>query len=312
MTYLISLNYNTSQLTIEFLQSLDLVESAYKLILVDNQSTSEDFEHLKEYVENHDRGFYLAENVENYTFDGQTTILLIRESVNLGYSAGNNHGIRIAQNQNDFEAAVLINNDTEVEPDFLDEVLNFRRTNASADLIGCRIFYHSSENILWYDGGQYYKHTTRAIHINENKDVRRVKSSMVPQKTTFITGCFMYISKHCLDVCGLLDERFFMYNEDLEYCIRAKKKGLSLYYVPSAIIRHKINHTSSAFSTYWGAKNRFLLSKLHSSLFDQVITVLFYLATRIIVYSKWLCKGRKDLVKAQIKGMLDGLKEMTI
>jgi GT2 family glycosyltransferase len=310
MIYLISLNYNSSRLTIELLESLKKVTTEYRIIIVDNQSQEDDFNTLKTYVENESNTVYLVEDIDEYRFVEPTRIALVREDQNLGYSAGNNRGIRIAQKQTDFEAIALLNNDTEVEPDFLDEIIRFRRDHSDVDLIGCRIFYDTPKNVLWYDGGKYYKHSTRAIHFNENKHIDTIDKSLEPRSTTFITGCFMYISKKGLETCGLLDETFFMYNEDLEYCIRAMKKGLKLYYLPTSVIRHKIKPTSSPFSTYWGAKNRFRLSKLHSNKSDQLYTIIFYILTRIPRYSMWLSKGRFDLIKAQFKGMLDGLKEM--
>lgn len=308
MTYLISLNYNNSQLTIEFLESLRPVKTEFRLILVDNHSTIEDFEVLRSFIEKDNQSQFIPQEIEYYRFDKQIRTLLVREDKNLGFAAGNNRGIEIARNQQDFEAVVLINNDTEVDPHFLDEILNFRKQNEAADLIGCRIFFDAPKNVLWYDGGKYYKHTCRAEHINENKHVSQVQALITPQKTTFITGCFMYISKRCLDRIGLLNDTFFMYNEDLEYCIRAMKNGLSLYYVPTAIIRHKIKPVSSAFSTYWGARNRFKLAKLHSSKIDQLITFAFYIFTRFPRFAVWFKEGRTELIKAQLKGMIDGLK----
>lgn len=309
MTYLISLNYNSSQYSIDFLKSLAHVKTDYKLIIVDNHSIPEDFEKLKSYINKDSHALYISQDVEHFQFNSQVRILLVKENHNSGFAAGNNRGIQIAQNQTDFEAVVLINNDTEVEPNFLDEILNFRKKNKEADLIGCRILYDSPKDVIWYDGGKYFKHSTRAIHLNQNMPVSQIQTPKTPQKTTFITGCFMYITKHCLDTIGLLNETFFMYHEDLEYCLRAMKNGLSLYYVPTAVIRHKIVPTSSPFSAYWGARNRFKVAKLHSTSFDRMYTFIFYLLTRIPRFTIWLIKGRTSLIKAQAKGIIDGLKK---
>lgn len=309
MTYLITINFNSSRYTIELLQSLEQVKTPYRLIIVDNQSTPDDFEILKKYVESKSSALYLSHNFDDFQFNHQVRIILIREEKNQGFAAGNNRGIQIARKQSDFEAVALINNDTEVYPNFLDEVLYFGKQNEKADIIGCRILFESPENVIWYDGGKFFKHSTRAVHINENKHISRIQTPKVPQRTGFITGCFMFITKHCLDTIGLLDETFFMYNEDLEYCVRATKNGLSLFYVPTSIIRHKIVPTSSPFATYWGARNRFKIAQLHSSLFDLIYTILFYLLTRIPTYTIWLFKGRIDLIKAQISGIIDGIKK---
>jgi len=308
MLYLITINYNNSFFTIDLLKSLSHVKTSYRLILVDNASATKDFNNLSTY-------FKQVEDVSKYTEDSTIFLndsskqfLLIRENKNLGFSAGNNVGIRIAQKQADFEAVALLNNDTEVDPFFLDEIIQFRNQNELVDLIGCRIFYANQSDVLWYDGGTYYKHSCRAKHLHMNKSLAEVKSSTLPRQTGFITGCFMYISKNCIDKIGLLDETLFMYNEDLEYCIRAQKMGLKLYIVPTAVIWHKISPTSSPFSIYWGARNRFKVAKKHSSTFDFAYTFVFYLLSRVPRFVIWLSKGRIDLIKAQIKGMLEGLK----
>ena len=290
------------------MESLNDVKTDFRLIIIDNHSTSKDFGELKKYVESKEYSKYAETDAGNFFFDYQTRILLVREECNIGFAGGNNIGIRIARIQTDFEAVVLINNDTLVDHGFLDEILKFRNQNDEADLIGCRIFFENPKDVLWYDGGKYFKHTTRAVHINENKNISQIKATTTPSRTGFITGCFMYISKHCIDMIGLLDESLFMYNEDLEYCIRAHKNGLSLYYVPTSIIWHKINAKSSCYSAYMGARNRFKVSRLHSSLTDQTLTLVFYILTRIPRFLSWFLNGRTDLIKAQTKGMIEGLR----
>jgi Predicted glycosyltransferases len=313
MTYLVTLNYNNSQDTIEFLTSLEQVKTNYRLIIVDNKSTAENFEVLRRYIENKKQARFIDRDADNFRFVPQVRIILIREEKNLGFAGGNNQGIQIAYKQADFEGVVLINNDTLVDPEFLDEIQNYRKQNKSADLIGCRIFFEDPKDVIWYDGGKYYRHFTRAVHINENKNIAEIPANNKPHQTGFITGCFMYISKYCIDKIGLLDESLFMYNEDLEYCIRATKKGLSLYYVPTAVVWHKINARTggklSCFSAYWGARNRFRVSKLHSNLVDRFLTFIFYVLTRMPKFILWLFQRRTDLVKAQTKGMIEGLRK---
>lgn len=307
MLYLITINYNNSPYTLDLLKSLSQVKTRFRLILVDNASATEDFEKLSTFFKHGAESSKYTEEANCFLNDSSKQFLLVRENENRGFSAGNNAGIRIAQKQADFDGVALINNDTEVDPNFLEEVLHYRDQNKSADLIGCRIFYANPSDLLWYDGGTYYKHSCRAKHLHMNKNLAEIQSSNLPCPTGFITGCFMYISKHCIDKIGLLDENLFMYNEDLEYCIRAQKMDLQLYHVPSAVIWHKISPVSSPFSLYWGARNRFKVAKKHSSSFDYAYTLAFYLLTRIPRFAVWLSKGRIDLINAQLRGMRHGL-----
>lgn len=308
MLYLITINYNNSPYTIDLLKSLSHVKTSFRLILVDNASATEDYNSLSKFFKLGENSSKYTEDSTRFLNDSSKQFLLIRENENLGFSAGNNVGIRIAQQQADFEGVALLNNDTEVDPFFLDEILHYRDQNERADLMGCRIFYANQSDVLWYDGGVYYKHSCRAKHLHMNKTLAEIQSSNLPCPTGFITGCFMYISKNSIDKIGLLDETLFMYNEDLEYCIRAHKMGLKLYYVPTAVIWHKITPVSSPFSLYWGARNRFKVAKKHSSSFDFAYTLVFYLLSRIPRFIIWLSKGRTDLIKAQIKGLGHGLR----
>lgn len=308
MLYLITINYNNSPFTIDLLKSLSHVKTSFRLILVDNASSIEDFDNLSTFFKQVEDSSKYTEDSNCFLNDSSKQFLLVRENENLGFSAGNNAGIRIAQKQADFEGVALLNNDTEVDPFFLDEILHYRDQNECADLMGCRIFYANQSDVLWYDGGIYYKHSCRAKHLHMNKTLAEIRSSNLPCPTGFITGCFIYISKNCIEKIGLLDETLFMYNEDLEYCIRAHKMGLKLYHVPTAVIWHKIAPISSPFSLYWGARNRFKVAKKHASSFDFAYTLVFYLLSRIPRFIIWLSKGRTDLIKAQIKGLGHGLR----
>jgi GT2 family glycosyltransferase len=307
MIYLIALNYNSSRLTIEFLESLTKVPTPYRLILVDNQSQDSDFERLSAYLKERFPEMEVS-NEAQFTSDPQQRVLLIREPVNLGFAAGNNRGIRTALEQKDMEAVLLINNDTEVSPDFLEELLACRKAHPNVDLMGCRIFYAAAPDTLWYDGGRFYRHSTRSAHIHQDRTLKEVEASVLPHPTEFITGCCLYVSRACLDTIGLLDESLFMYNEDLEYCIRAQKAGLRLFHVPSAVIWHKVSSEPSPFSAYWGAKNRFRVSRLHASFSDRIFTFVFYILTRIPIFTRWLLAGKTSLILAQMKGFRDGLK----
>lgn len=312
MIYLITINYNSSSYTIDFFESLQKVKTDYRLIIVDNNSNDSDYQILKEYFFQNDCVTILEGDYPDYNFNDETKILIIRQKENLGFAGGNNVGIKIAINQDDFIGVALINNDTYVAPDFLDEIMNFKQSHDNADLIGCRILLENPDDVIWYDGGIFHKHSTRATHINENKKLEQVAQDLKPKKVSFITGCFMFISKKCIQEIGLLDDNLFMYVEDLEYCIRAQKKGLLLYQVPFSVIWHRISDragtNSTEFSAYWGAKNRFVVSRKHSAKIDQYWTVIFYLLTRIPRFTVWIARRRGDLIKAQIKGMFDGLK----
>jgi len=310
MIYIITINYNNSGDTIECIESLKAVPTNCRVIVVDNASEQDDFEVLSQYIEQ-SGGIQISTNRgENDLNQGR--LFLIKSATNLGFSGGNNTGIRIAMSQPHFEGVVLLNNDTLVDPNFLEELLRCRADNENAHLIGGRIFYEDTPNKLWYDGGIFNRYIGKAIHIHENKFIDEVVGLNEPQKTGFITGCLMFISPYCLEKIGLLDDSYFMYSEDLDYCIRAQRSGLSLYVVPTCIIWHKVSSSTggvlSAFSAYWISRNKFRIARLYLNRFEQATTYLYFWGTRIPRYIMWFLQGRKDVIKAQVKGAMDGMK----
>ncbi len=313
MIYIVTINYNNSTDTIECLKSLEAVKTEYRVFVVDNASNSDDYERLKRFVEELPDGICVGNGRDNSLFEGDTRVVLIREDANLGFSGGNNRAISIARRRNDFEAVVLLNNDTVVHPDFLSEMIRFSSSHPAADLMGGRIFLYKPDDVLWYDGGKYNPHIGKAIHLHINQRISDVQSVNTPHETGFITGCLLFISKRCLDTVGLLDEEMFMYGEDLDYCIRAQKCGLKLFQVPSSVIWHKFSASSggefSTFSGYWIIRNRFWVARKHASFPDRSLTLLYFLISRIPRFVKWNVQGHKGVVNAQLKGMLDGLKK---
>jgi GT2 family glycosyltransferase len=290
---------------------LDCVETVFRIILIDNYSVPEDFKVLMEYVKTTTQAQLVLTSIDEFDFDFHSRIILVKGSSNVGFAAGNNLGIRIAQKQKDFDGVVLLNNDTIVHPKFLDEILNYKDLNAEANLIGGRIFLYGKRDTIWYDGGKLNKSILRATHINQNKKISQISSNKTPNKTQFITGCLLYISKSCLNNIGLLNESLFMYCEDLEYCLRAKNNGLLLVQVPTSIIWHKVGASSSkktsSFAAYWGARNRIRVSQLHQKFWGKLLTLSFFVATRIPRFFIWLLNGNSGNIKAQIKGIADGL-----
>lgn len=310
MIYIITLNYNTCKDTIDCLESLKAVLTPFCVVVVDNASAKDDFSLLSDYVEAN-AGVRLAMHKDEHLVN-RGRLFLIRSDSNLGFSGGNNVGIRLAMAQPDFEGVVLLNNDTVVDPKFLQEILSFREKEKEAHLIGGRIFYHDTPDKLSFDGGVFNRYTCKAVHLHENQLISEVGVASEPFETGFITGCLMYISPYCLTTIGLLDESFFMYSEDLDYCIRAQRAGIKLYVVPTSVIWHKVSSSTgglmSPFSAYWISRNKFRIAKRYLNGFEQASSFMYFWVTRIPRFIKWLLQGHSAVIKAQLKGASDGLR----
>lgn len=169
-------------------------------------------------------------------------------SNNLGYAHGVNLGLKKAV-ENNFENFCILNNDIYFQKDFVENVLTSLNKNTNT-LIGGKIYYaagyeyHKNRyqkkdlgHVIWYAGGSIDWDHALTLHlgVDEIDNNKYNKTARVD----FITGCLMIFDKKILDRIGLWDESYFLYYEDADWCMRAKKSGVNLIYNPSIIIWHK-------------------------------------------------------------------------
>jgi GT2 family glycosyltransferase len=212
---------------------------------------------------------------------------------NLGFTGGNNAGIAYAlAHQADF--VWLLNNDAFVDPHVLDILSAFK--DPKVGICGSKIYFAAGREfhhdrykeqdrgkVFWYAGGLIDWNNMYASH----RGVDEVDHGQydTEEETSFITGCSMMIRKSVFDRIGMLDDRYYLYLEDLDFCLRAKKAGFSLRYVPSSVLWH-VNAGSSSrpgnpLHEYYITRNRMLLgfryASLHTkfALFREAIQFLF-------------------------------------
>ena len=184
--------------------------------------------------------------VDNGSTDGSVAavatrfpeVTLIENGRNLGYAGGNNVGLRWAMAEG-LDYALLLNNDTEVAPDLLRRLVTAAEADTNCGAVGPTIYYWASPERIWSAGGQvnWRNGSTRMMHLNE-ADTGQLGPS--PWRADFVTGCALLIKRTALERVGLLDERFFAYYEETEWCARAGREGLSILQVPEAHLWHKI------------------------------------------------------------------------
>lgn len=231
----ILVNYNGAKDTIECVQSLNAITySNYEVIVVDNASTDSSVAELQ------------AAELSN------TVILQTPE--NLGFSGGNNVGIRYALEQKT-DYILLLNNDTLVTPEFLNVLVDSIQKLGKQTILTSKILYAGNPDTIWYAGGEFNEKIGRASHTSiGQKD--NLEETL--REVTFISGCCMLLHADALKQIGELDESFFLYCEDLEYCCRAREKGFRLYYEPKSVIYHKVSAStgrSSDLSVYYTVRN---------------------------------------------------------
>lgn len=218
---IIILNYNTKTLTTDLVKSL--INTPYQIIVVDNASTEK---------------FSLPQNLI------KPNLKIISSDKNLGFAGGNN----LALKQIKTPYILLLNSDVIVEPKTITESLKFIQSNPQIGAMTCKLVLPNGQldpashrglptplNALTYFSGLeklFPKNKFLSGYHQTWKDQE------VPHQVGVISGAFFLFSKKVLDKVGLLDERFFMYGEDIDYCHRIKKAGLEVWYYPHCQATH--------------------------------------------------------------------------
>jgi len=233
---IITINYNSSKETIELLKSLsNQADKNFKIIVVDNASEEADFNRLQEFV--HTTSFN----------DGG--IQLVKNNENLGFSGGNNVGIHQAL-QNGSEWVILLNNDTWAEKDFVERLGAVLRGKDGVVGIPLVEENHKSpqyqsearygaqqitnhKQIVYCGQVQWLKPTLKHVYSIKNQVLRKRKNKNQILNTKYLIlntrfyaiGGAMAVHKDVFDKIGLLDEKYFLYFEDADFSVRARKVG---------------------------------------------------------------------------------------
>ena len=239
---IILVNYNGSADTLDCIKSLNKMSyNDFQIIVVDNNSTDESLK-------------LLSEKKEELKYE------LIALNENRGFSAGNNVGICKAI-QIGVEYVLLLNNDTIVDPYFLERLMSNELVPFDVCVTTGTIYYTSNKNRIWYAAGQFYLNFAKVSQIGRNN--KNGKLPQKPIKVSFASGCCMCIPISVIQSVGLLDESYFLYEEDVDYCYRLMRENISIYYVPDAVIYHKVSSSTtktdkmSSVTQYYMVRNKY-------------------------------------------------------
>lgn len=241
LVYIIVLNYNRREDTLDCLSSLFRMDYPnFKVLMVDNASSDG-----------------TADAVRNTYPQAE----VLQNEKNLMYAGGNNAGIKFAI-EHGADWVLLLNNDTVVDERLLSEMVDAAIAHPEAGVLGPMIYYYPPEGgggskvrqpaqpaKIWYAGGivKLWMGLTAHRGLRE-KDTGQYGKI---EATDYVTGCAMLISRACLDKVELLDTAYGMYSEDADFSLRASSAGFSLLFVPGGKVWHKISMSAGGeFSAY--------------------------------------------------------------
>lgn len=293
---IIIVNWNGWQDTLECLDSLKkIIYQNYEVIVIDNGSENDSVSQLKN---------YLAEN--NPPVGGHNSRFIILDS-NLGFAGGNNIGIKYALNSG-ADYVLLLNNDTIVAPDFLDELVRAGEIDARCGILGPKIYFESDKNRIWFGGG-CFSWFGGGRHL-EYGAIDKDPADKKTKEVDYMTGCCFLIKRAAIENIGLLNEDFFLYYEDTEWSLKARKNGYKIIYVPSSHIWHKVSRSTKPETNkkvfYYHLRNALLLSKLRAP--KHILAGIY--AWSVLCYFKQILKialvpSKKEAAEMIMQGIED-------
>jgi GT2 family glycosyltransferase len=236
---------------------------------------------------------------------------------NIGFTGGNNVGIKEVLNLG-FDYVMLLNNDTEVEPDFLTHLIDKIEGDSKIGAIQPKFYFLNNKARLWNAGGSFLPifGITNTIGYNQIDHPKFNKAG----KVDWITGCGFLVSSKVVKEVGMLNEKFFIYYEDVDWSFRIRNAGYYLAYEPKSIVYHEAGMSNKAkvkgkegfvtpFVHYLRGRNQVWLLRKHTSWF-YVPTVVFYMICRYFLFILYfILRKRPKKLTFVLKGLKEGIFE---
>jgi GT2 family glycosyltransferase len=285
LTSIITVNFNQPEVTLAFLKSIkeNSPTDHIEVILVDNGS-----------IEDHEIVFK----------EVLRDLIYIRSAENLGFAGGNNLGIKYAKG--DF--LLFLNNDTEITQNLIGVLSNELENNNDIGLISPLLLYFQSPEIIQYAGFTEMNYITCRNAGIGSFEINKGQYNEISRQTAYCHGAAMMCRKADLEQVGLMDENYFLYYEEMDWCEKFKKAGKKNWFIGSTYVLHKESISvgkESKIKTYFMTRNRMLFIRKNTNIITILLFSCYYLAIacpkQILIYLK---NGRKDLIKWVLKGVL--------
>lgn len=288
---IVTVTFGSGDVLPEFLASLNT--QSYRnfiLIAVDNQSKDTTLDQLRAY--------------------SGSEILLIANDENVGVAAGNNQGIRAAL-ETGCEHVLILNNDVAFEPDLLGKLVK------GLDKYNCQmttpmIYYMDfggRQDVIWNAGGAFtpkigYRPYQRGYN---EPDIGQFSS---PDLIDYAPTCCVLVRREVFKTIGLMDERYFVYYDDVDFMYRTFRAGVAMRFLPEAKLWHKVNALTqgplSDFTLYYNTRGRTLFLTKHFGSIRGLLWTIAY--SGLYLLRPMLGKDTWRLSAIRRKGTLDGRK----
>jgi len=294
--YVVIVNWNGLDDTIECIKSVKNISYPNcGIILVDNGSKDSPIDNIKEIYKD---------------------IIFIENKKNLGFAEGNNVGIRVALD-NEAKYIWLLNNDTIVHRDALTEMIDVGEKIPKSGILGSKIYYYDKPDFIWFAGATI--NWKRAVSYHTGINQKDHPQYSVLNEVDRITGCSMVVKRELCENIGLMDEKLFLYVEEVDWCVRARHAGYKVMYVPDSKVYHKISSSTgedfSIIYNYFNTRNFLYVIRKNMSFPVRefyLLNAIFHklneckgIVKEIIKPAFWM-KGKQATIRySRLRGVID-------
>lgn len=252
--------------------------------------------------------------VDNGSCDGSAALVreafpgatVLENGANLGFTGACNRALGVLLDRGEVDYVLFLNDDTEVTPGFLEPLV------ALADertLVAPKTYLAGRPGVLDDAAGEFdwWRGTWRRRVLGRPEG----PADRYPHAIATANLSCLLVPLGAFREVGLLDDAFFVYYDDTDFCRRARAAGYRLFIEPRSVVYHRKGATlggqASAFGCYYLARNRPYLIRKHRSRGQFGIFFAYFAATRLARMAAWTVEGRFDLVRATAAGMRDFL-----
>ncbi|MBN1997361.1 glycosyltransferase family 2 protein [candidate division KSB1 bacterium] len=292
---IIIINYNTKKLLIDCIRSVYrfVKNISFEIIVVDNSSSDGSVPAVKQEFPN---------------------LVIVENSENVGFAPANNQAINIAAGKN----ILLLNSDTILLNNAVKKMTDYLNSNPEAGIVGPKVLNKDRTIQSSYSRFPNLKYEVlRAFRMEAWYVRHRIQSDKrieqgIPFQVDWVTGCCFLIRTSVVDQIGLLDESYFLFNEEVDWSLRATKAGWKIYYIPEALIIHLGGQSTSKnpyFYLIHRYKTRLYFYKKHKSplvlfLFRLIVSFGLIFRLLLIPFSSFHGPTKKQRKKAYWDSLL--------